>query len=196
MSRGKIFLVGDEEESFEPMVETPYEAEEILQILLEKYPDPLPGDQISPENPKKWILISREMNVPSEDGGGGKWSLDHLFVDQDGMPTFVECKRASDTRIRREVVAQMLDYAANGTRYWTVEKLRQSAAETAEDIGTNLNKEIVNLLDDSEESAIEAFWDTVEGNLKEGRIRLLFVAEEKLAGSVLAFQPSFTNPSH
>jgi len=52
---------------------------------------------------------------------GGAWRrrwdladgvLDHLLLDQDGIPTFVECKRASDTRIRREVVAQMLDYAA------------------------------------------------------------------------------------
>ena len=29
------------------------------------------------------------------------------------MPTLVEVKRSSDTRIRREVVGQMLHYAAN-----------------------------------------------------------------------------------
>jgi hypothetical protein len=46
--------------------------------------------------------------------GGAWWSLDHLVVDQDAVPTFVEVKRASDTPARREVVAQMLDYAANG----------------------------------------------------------------------------------
>ena len=40
----------------------------------------------------------------------------------------VECKRASDTRTRREVVAQMLDYAANGTQYWPIDRLRQAAA--------------------------------------------------------------------
>ena len=32
------------------------------------------------------------------------------------FPTLVEVKRSSDTRIRREVVGQMLDYAANGQR--------------------------------------------------------------------------------
>lgn len=45
-----------------------------------------------------------------------RWSLDHLVVDQDAVPTFVEVKRASDTRARREVMAQMLDYAAKGQR--------------------------------------------------------------------------------
>lgn len=40
------------------------------------------------------------------------------------MPTFIEVKRASDTRSRREVVAQMLDYAANGSRFWAPEQLR------------------------------------------------------------------------
>jgi hypothetical protein len=30
------------------------------------------------------------------------------------VPTLLEVKRSSDTRIRREVVGQMLDYAANG----------------------------------------------------------------------------------
>lgn len=48
-----------------------------------------------------------------------RWSLDHLVVDQDAVPTFVEVKRASDTRARREVMAQMLDYAAKGSAFWT-----------------------------------------------------------------------------
>jgi hypothetical protein len=34
-------------------------------------------------------------------------------VDEAGVPTLVEVKRSSDTRARREVVARMLDYAAN-----------------------------------------------------------------------------------
>jgi hypothetical protein len=48
----------------------------------------------------------------------------HLAVDQDAVPTFVEVKRACDTRARREVVAQMLDYAANGSVFWTPGQLR------------------------------------------------------------------------
>lgn len=37
--------------------------------------------------------------------------MDHLFVDQDAIPTLVEVKRSSDTRIRREVVGQLLEYS-------------------------------------------------------------------------------------
>jgi len=40
-------------------------------------------------------------------------SLDHLFLDEAGVPTLVEVKRSSDTRARREMVAQMLDYFNN-----------------------------------------------------------------------------------
>ena len=55
-----------------------------------------------------------------------RWSLDHLFVDQDAIPTFVEVKRSSDTRLRRQVVGQMLDYAANASAYWDAGRLRSS----------------------------------------------------------------------
>src|SRR5262249_41327220 len=72
----------------------------------------------------RWLMIKREAGIPNQEGGGDWWSIDHLVVDQDAVPTFVEVKRASDTRSRREVVAQMLDYAANGSALWTPERLR------------------------------------------------------------------------
>ena len=53
------------------------------------------------------------MGIPGDEDGGGRWSLDHLFLDQDANPTLVEVKRSTDTRIRREVVGQVLDYVAN-----------------------------------------------------------------------------------
>ena len=57
------------------------------------------------------------MEVTSSDGG--RWLVDRLFLDQDGVPTLVEVKRSSDTRIRREVVGQLLEYAANATKKYT-----------------------------------------------------------------------------
>jgi hypothetical protein len=56
--------------------------------------------------------------------GGGRWSVDHLFLDQEAIPTLVEVKCSSDSRIRREVVGQMLDYAANAVVYWPIETVR------------------------------------------------------------------------
>jgi hypothetical protein len=118
------------------------------------------------------------MAVPGDDEEArGRWSLDHLFLDQDGVPTFVECKRAADTRARREVVAQMLDYAANGTAYWGMDRLRQSAAETAQALDKDLDAEILALIEGEDAADIEAYWDTVEKNLEAGRVRLLFVID-------------------
>ena len=177
MAEAKIFLVGRDQENLIPMAETDYVQEDILQALLERYPDLLPGDQINPESPRRWLLVAREMSVPDDVGGTGRWSLDHLFLDQDGVPTFVECKRAADTRSRREVVAQMLDYAANGVEYWTMDRLRQSAAEAARTRGSLLDDEILALIDAEDETEIEDYWGTVEDNLKSGRVRLLFVID-------------------
>ena len=177
MAEGKIFLVGHENDDLIPMVESAYTTEEILQVLLVKYPDLLPGDQINPEAPRRWLLVAREMGVPGAEHETGRWSLDHLFLDQDGIPTFVECKRATDTRARREVVAQMLDYAANGIEYWGMDRLRQAATETARALGKSLDDEILSLLEGSDETDIEAYWSRVEANLQEGRVRLIFVTD-------------------
>jgi hypothetical protein len=160
------------------MEESAYVTETHLQRLLVRYPDLLPGDQITPDDPRRWLLVAREMAVPGDDAEEtGRWSLDHLFLDQDGIPTFVECKRASDTRARREVVAQMLDYAANGTAYWGMDRLRQSAVETAQAQGKDLDEEILSLIEGDDELAVEAYWQTVEDNLETGRVRLLFVLD-------------------
>src|SRR5450759_489885 len=96
---------------------TPYQLEDDLQKLIADHPALLPGDQISPEDPRRWLLIKREAGVGSATTAS-RWSLDHLFVDQDAIPTLVEAKRGGNPEARREVVAQLLEYAANGTLYW------------------------------------------------------------------------------
>ncbi|HUU96213.1 MAG TPA: hypothetical protein VM487_10770, partial [Phycisphaerae bacterium] len=79
------------------------------------------------------VLISRELGVPDEEEGSDRWSLDHLFVDRHAMPTLVEVKRRTDTRLRREVVGQMLDYAAQGAAHWSVESLTRAFKESCEE---------------------------------------------------------------
>lgn len=88
---------------------TACEAESVLQGLLTNHPDLLAGGQMRPDSPLSGSLVSQEHGVPDHDGTAGPAGADHLFVDQDAVPTLVEVKRSSDTRIRREVVGQMLD---------------------------------------------------------------------------------------
>ena len=76
-----IYLIQDDEKLVE-MKEQEYESENLLQKLLAKYPNLLAGDQISGSSPRRWLLIKREAPVPSEEEGAGRWSVDHLFLDQ------------------------------------------------------------------------------------------------------------------
>jgi hypothetical protein len=148
-----------------------------LQLILEKNPDLLPGDQINPENPRRWLLIKREMPVPGPDTGANRWSVDFLFVDQDAIPTFVECKRFADTRSRREVVGQMFEYAANGPYYWSKETLRDFAEESAKRKGTTL-EHAIRSLEPTDGETIDAFFERVQQNLREGQLRIIFFLEE------------------
>jgi len=177
MKNARIFLIGNGSDDLSPMEESPYSTEDVLQVLLARYPDLLPGDQITPDDPRRWLLVSRELSVPDDKAVSGRWSLDHLFLDQHGIPTFVECKRSSDTRSRREVVAQMLDYAANGIVYWTMDQIRQAATETVNRSNKSLDEEILQLLQAEEVSEVESFWREVESNLRAGKVRLIFVAD-------------------
>ena len=154
--------------------EQPYDSEDLLQALLSKHPSLLAGDQIDGP-PRQWLLVKRETGVPSHVGGGSRWSLDHLFIDQDAVPTLVEVKRSDDTRIRREVVGQILDYAANGVVYWPVERLRADFTDRCEKEG----EDPANVFRDSlgEDLDPEEFWQSVEENLRSGKIRLVFIAD-------------------
>lgn len=111
-----IFLVAEDGTLIEMRSER-YESEDLLQELLANYPDLLAGGQMSPNSPLKWMLVRREFGVPVMEGGGAQFSADHLFLDQHGVPTIVEVKRSTNREIRRQIVGQMLDYAANGVRY-------------------------------------------------------------------------------
>ena len=175
MFKSKIFLIGKEKGTLVPLEESEYVSEDALQDLLAKYPDLLPGDQIEPDDPCRWMLVTREMPVPDVADGAGRWSLDHLFLDQFGIPTFVECKRATDTRTRREVVVQMLDYAANGVQYWSVDQIKAQAEKTAEQACATLEDQVSKLLGADKDQ--DAYWSVVEGNLAGRRIRLIFVTD-------------------
>jgi hypothetical protein len=115
------------------------------------------------------------MAVPGEEGGASRCTLDHLFVDQAGIPTLVEVKRSTDTRIRREVVGQLLDYAANAVVYWPIEKIRGHFEAMCEESGTDAEQALTRHLQDG--PSAEDFWQLVKTNLQAGRIRMIFLAD-------------------
>lgn len=171
-TRSGIYLRRDGE--LVSLSERAYDSEDVLQTLLAEHPGLLAGEDVG-DSPRRWMLLAREVAVADSEDGVGRWSLDHLFVDQDAVPTLVEVKRSSDTRIRREVVGQLLEYAANGAHYWPAEELRAlheaGCAVRGEDAA-----EVVRMLV-GPDVEVDEWWSRVETNLRLGRLRLVFVAE-------------------
>jgi hypothetical protein len=112
--------------------------------------------------------------VADREGGAGRWSIDHLFLDQDAIPTLIEVKRSSDTRIRREVVGQMLDYAANGVRYWAADQLQALFEKSCARAGTEPSNVLASVIGEGD---INDFWVRAGRNLRGGVLRMVFVAD-------------------
>jgi hypothetical protein len=172
---GGIYVIQENGDLVE-MAEHAYDSEDVLQVLLARYPALLAGDQMDSTEPRRWVLVARELGVPDEHSAGDRWSVDHLFLDQDGIPTLVEVKRKGDTRIRREVVGQMLDYAANGVVYWPVDTIRTRFEARCNANGRVPSDVLCEAL--GADVDVESFWQNVRGNLQAGRVRLVFLADE------------------
>jgi hypothetical protein len=149
--------------------------EDALQTFLEKYPQIIPGKQIDPvsDDPPHFVLLRREMPV-------GGWSLDHLYVDQRSILTLVETKLFQNPESRREVIGQIIEYAANAIEYWAEGAARQKAIEFWS--SQNPPRDVDELLQEEfgadAELDTEEFWRSVEENLKKGKIRLIIAADE------------------
>ncbi len=161
----------------EPMTEEPFALEDKLQELVAQYPKLLSGEQMDPNNPRRWILIGREQGIADIVGGSDRWALDHLLIDQDARPTLVEAKRSENSEIRRSIVGQMMDYAAHATQTWNVAEIRQAFEERCRAEDKDPIEELTALLQPDDEPEIEKFWEDVETNLRAANLRLLFVAD-------------------
>ncbi|HEY0016519.1 MAG TPA: hypothetical protein VGC13_09385 [Longimicrobium sp.] len=171
MGNGTIFMIDEQNQPVE-LREEAYKQEKDLQELIAEIPQLLAGDEMGAGTPRRWLLVTREMPVRVEDQAYGY--LDLLFLDQDSVPTLVEVKRSSDTRIRREVVGQMMDYAANAARDWPVKRMREYFDRRFRDEPEGADRALSNFLGDTDP---EAFWERAKTNLEAGRVRLVFVAD-------------------
>jgi hypothetical protein len=102
---GKIYVM--EDGNLHALSESTYDAEGKLQKLLRDHPDLLAGEQMTSAEPRRWVLADREFGISDDESSGSRWALDHLFLDQDGIPTLVEVKRSSNRELRRQVVGQI-----------------------------------------------------------------------------------------
>lgn len=167
MSKPGSIFIKHKGESWAPMLNIDFRVEKDMQSFIVNFPEILAGDQIQPDVPLNWIHIASEVPIPHD--SSSDFRLDHLFSDQNAVPTFVEDKLENNPDIRK-IVAQMLDYAANATLFWTADEVRTRF----EQVEGNKTK-LINFLGDSEPN-VEFFWSRFGENLKNNHARLLFVA--------------------
>ena len=148
------------------------ENEDEIQRLIAEHPILVTGGESDADTGA--LLIQREKRIPDRevDQDTGRWSIDHVYLTRDALPVLVEVKQASDTRLRRHVVGQLMEYAANAVMYWPEGSLQASFEER---LGVEAaTGELRNFLDGED---AEGFWSKAESNLREGRIRLVVLAD-------------------
>ncbi|MGB0562577.1 MAG: hypothetical protein ACPGVO_12370 [Spirulinaceae cyanobacterium] len=181
MSGGIYLIQGNDQ--LVAMTEKPYDSESLLQELLERYPNLLgvaPHTTAQQQTPLNWLVVRRTGSIPTEDVGIERWSLNHLFLDQQAIPTLVEVQHEGEPRLRQEIIGQMLDYAANAAVYWPVESIVDQFEVNCRRQNRDPEQVFADFL--GAEAHEEQFWQQVKTNLQAGKIRLVFVADHVPAG--------------
>ena len=141
-----------------------------LQEVLRRQPDILPVAEIDVIF-HPMISIGRE--VSTEAG-----SIDNLFISYRGYLTLVETKLWRNPEARREVVAQVMDYA-NALSKWSYERLNQPVREYTAKY-EEAESGLVGLVEKQfgpVEGDHDFFIETVEKNLRLGRFLALIVGD-------------------
>lgn len=141
-----------------------------LQRLIMRHPSLLPVDQIEPVFN---TLIPVCVELPMRSG-----YLDNLLVTPAGDLALVECKLWRNPEARREVIAQIIDYAKEVST-WNYETLQEAIRRTRHLEGSDeqVPRSLYELVAAKGEVDEVSFHDTVSRNLKRGRFLLLIVGD-------------------
>jgi hypothetical protein len=141
------------------------ESEECLQRLLHEEPWILPVSSIDSRIEGSIISLGREISVPSG-------SIDNLFISSSGYLVLVETKLRRSPEARRQVVAQILDYAYQVSQ-WAYQDIQGIWRRGRDQAEGNLWQAV------NPEGLSEGEWvDLVSANLERGAMTLLIVSDE------------------
>ena len=141
-------------------------SENWLQDLLDRFPQVLPTGEIEEVF---WPLASIGREIATGNGG----YIDNLLISKNGYPVIVETKLWRNLQAKREVVAQLIDYAADFAN-WSFERLDQVCKQKQG--GEGLIDFIESSFDLDEEDLPKK--SQIARNLKQGRFLLLIVGDE------------------
>ena len=140
-----------------------------LQHLIMRHPSLLPVAQIEPAFNS---LIPICVELPMRSG-----SMDNLFVTPAGDLALVECKLWRNPEARREVVAQIIDYAKKSPPGPTRRYRMQSGTKPLDESDEKSTQSLYELVSAHGEIDEVSFHDAVSRNLKRGRFLLLIVGD-------------------
>ena len=152
-----------------PVGHAPFKESDLRDLLAQK-PSLLPVRHFDPVFSSP-VCLGTEFPVP----GGGR--IDALFLSPSGYMTLVETKLWQNSEARREVVAQIIDYAQQIAR-WTYADLEsrfKTCQEAAQQPAPSLFSHVCDLDDDP--AAEAAFIDAVNRCLGDGRFLLLIIGD-------------------
>jgi hypothetical protein len=132
-----------------------------MQGLIHENPDLLPLDELRPTL-GELTSLGREIATPVG-------PIDNLFVDSNGTLVIVEAKLYRNPEARREVVGQIIDYAAALSR-WGFSDIDAAVR------GSNAGQGIIDLLNETEASEARII-DGLERSLRTGDFLLLVVGD-------------------
>jgi len=167
-----------------------FKYEEVLQNHIRDIPRLIPLEAVTEEE----VL---HMTIGHE-WPAGTGSADVVLLGSDGVITIVETKLKRNPEARREVIAQILEYAAYLSE-WTIADIGRYAGDffktrNADDRFENksFDEALRIFLGDTEE--IETFKSAVERNLRQGRIRLIVAVDEigEQAQKIITFVNSYS----
>lgn len=135
-----------------------------LRDLLHAHPELVPLDELDP-------TYGPLVPICTELPAAGR--IDNVFISPQGRLTLVECKLWNNVESRRKVVAQILDYGKEVTR-WTSTDL---AARVASRLGPS-SPSLFELVRARHPDVVEQdFHDGVAKSLREGRFQLLIAGD-------------------
>lgn len=147
--------------------------ESFYQKLLLDHPLLLPVDEIEPLF-APLLPLAREVQTTAG-------PVDVLYISSEGYLTLVETKLWRNPEARRQVVAQIIDYATALSR-WTYEQLRDAVKKAqlrdpANKPGAMSDDPLIAVAMEQPDFDKARFIDTVSRNLTKGRFLLLIVGD-------------------
>lgn len=170
-------LVGDESGVRE--LEEGFASEVELQEFLRKHPDLMPLEEIDLNAPGL-LCIGWEVGLASG-------AEDILYIDRNGLLTVVETKLRKNQEARREVVGQILEYAAQMATWSSANVERQAERFFASSVcpgeyrGCTLERALELFIQSSgglSELSYDYFLGQVRANIERGRFRLIIAIDD------------------